>query len=76
MRGNNVLLLNHASMLEALQLYVQKEFEEAAVPFVTDVKFDENGGLFRVVLQSPEDPAQLRLPLSQARGTETSLFQA
>jgi hypothetical protein len=63
MKGNNVLQLNHQSMVEALQLYVNDEFAEGSAPEVTDVKFDEPTGLFNVVLTRREDQNQLRLPL-------------
>lgn len=65
MKGRNFLLINHASMVEALQHYVEKEFGDSENRAVHDVEYDSATGYFRIHVQSPEDPNQLKLPLDQ-----------
>lgn len=58
-----MLQLNHASMVEAMQLYVNVTFDMGTAPEVTDVKYLDENGMFTVVLTKREDPRQMRLPI-------------
>jgi hypothetical protein len=40
MRGKNILTFNHATMVEAVQMYLSNQFDKDHVPHVESVKYD------------------------------------
>lgn len=61
MIGRNTLVLNKATMLEAMQLFIEHIFDESAVaiPKVTDVGLGEPSGSFELTLEEADDGAEV-----------------
>ena len=72
MKGRNVLSVNHPTMVEAAQLWVNAQFHSDHVPKVVDVKFDGQRGMFDIMLQPQEDVNQLKLPLVSVMDPEVA----
>lgn len=53
MKGNNTITINKATMLEALQLWVESEFKKPAR--VLDVNESRNDDTFEVELSEPDE---------------------
>ncbi len=51
-QGNNTILLNTATMMAAIQMWLDNQFSPGKSPRVTNVKTDNNE-LFRVSLSDP-----------------------
>lgn len=45
MKGNNKITLNQATMVEAMQLWVDSNFQEGKAPTVDCVEYDHDGGM-------------------------------
>lgn len=60
MNGKNEMTINHATMIEAVQMYLDSLFRDGKAPRVDSVQGDSTKGsgnyYFRVVTHGAEDP--------------------